>query len=175
MAKNDNTAMDDLPGFNDPVDDSNEDFFLDFTDVEAADGFPVLPRGWYKVRVTDDNPREIKNAGGKLPQGTPGTSFTLTVIEGEYEGNKLFTNFWHHQTSLPYLKNFMAKSGAFTEDELSSRMSLDTILEKLEGAEMWADVRIKEYQGNPQNDVRGFKHLSERETGSVSNSSILPS
>lgn len=177
MAKT-NPANADLPGLEDDLSDIGEEseFFLDFSDVEAADGFPVLPRGWYKVRIIDDNDRETKNPG-KMPQGTPGISFTMVVIEGPHTDAKVFTNFWLHKTSLPYLKNFMAKAGVFTEDELSSpRLNPTVVRERLRDAELWADVRVKQYQGNDQNDVKGFKHLSEREAGTTTgtSSSILP-
>lgn len=174
MAKS-NPATDDLPtDFQDDV-SSEDEFYLDLSEVEAAEGFPVVPRGWYKVRVTDDNEREIKNAGGKIPQGTKGISFTLTIVEGEHEDKKVFTNFWLHPISFPYLKAFMIKSGAFTEDELNNpRLTAQFICEKLDGAEMWADVRVKQYQGSDQNDVKGFKSLDERASGSGNTSSVLP-
>ena len=177
MAKS-NPANADLPGLEDDLSDIGEEneFFLDFSDVEAADGFPVVPRGWYKVRIIDDNDRETKNPG-KMPQGTPGISFTMVIIEGKETDKKVFTNFWLHPTSFPYFKNFMQKSGQFTEEELSSkRLNPNEVRQRLMGAELWADVRVKQYQGNDQNDIKGFKHLSEREAGSTTgtSSSILP-
>lgn len=178
MAKN-SPASNDLPtSFDDStMDGQSEEFFLDFSDVEAAEGFPVVPRGWYKVRVIDDNERVIQNAGGKLPQGTKGINFTMVIIEGEHTDKKVFSNFWLHPTSFPYLKAFMKKSGAFTQDQLASnRISPREICETLEGAELWADVRVKKYMDNDQNDVKGFKALDEKESGSGNGttSSILP-
>jgi hypothetical protein len=60
---------------------------VNFTNV--SDRGPAKPNGWYKVRVTDGEVKEVGDKG-KNP-GQQYMTVELTIQEGEYSGQKFWT------------------------------------------------------------------------------------
>jgi hypothetical protein len=159
------------PDFSDEgLDDvSDEELTIDFTGVSGADFTPVAT-GWYLCKVTDFGRAEVKNAGGKLAVGTPGTNWEFTIQEGPtgdetVEGRKAWTNHWHAAKSLPFMKGFLVKLDAFDEEELNTTFKLSD-RQRAIGEDVCVKLAIRKYKdrdGNEQesNDVKGFKHHSE--------------
>jgi hypothetical protein len=129
---------------------SDADLTLDFSDVKAASGgFAPVPAGWYNVVVSDWSENEVsgKSGKGKLPVGTAGTTYEVTILDGPYEDRKFWPNFWHHATSLPYWKNFLLATGKFTEDELGGALDPKELRERPQGAELQVRVKIQRQTG----------------------------
>lgn len=150
----------------DPIftfDGNDDDVVIDMSEVEESKGFELLPTGWYLVDITDDNEREVKKEGGKIPFGTKGANITFTVAEGPFEGRKVWDGFWNHSSSFPYLKKLMAKSGKFTEGT-NVKMTFSQIIEQLDGARLWAKVGIRKGTGEyeDQNQIKEYKAEDER-------------
>jgi hypothetical protein len=58
-------------------------------------GYEPFPGGLQEVMVTGIKDIAIKeDTEGKYPPGTPGYSFEFTVQGGEYEGRKVWNNYW---------------------------------------------------------------------------------
>jgi hypothetical protein len=136
----------------------SDDFTLDFSDVQAAGTFDAIPGGWYHVLVKGYQNTETKNAG-KLPAGTPGTNWEFIVqAPEEYESRHLWTNHWHHQKTLPFLKNLFEACGAFTPEELEGSLTLED-RDRVVDTEVMCKVQKKKYEGNWTNNVQGFMSL----------------
>jgi len=153
-----------------------EDLSIDFTDVEGAGGFTPLPNGRYLLQVTDWELTETKNAG-KLPAGTPGIKWEFTVIDGEYENRKLWTNHWIAATSLPFLKGFLAATGVYTEEELSGNLgSLASIGERVLEADAQVCAKVGRQKGNDDyNDIKAFMPADQyKGQSSGGGSSMMP-
>jgi hypothetical protein len=128
---------------------------VDFSNVGD---FEVIPAGHYLVTITDG---ELRTAGetAKHP-GSEMILWTLTIMQGQYEGRKLFVN----TTLLPHalfsLKNLLKSTGRWEEGDLSGdefEFEIDDAL----GAEVIAVVRIGTYQGEETNNVRRFRPVTE--------------
>ncbi len=103
-----------------------DDFTLDFSDVKAT-SFDAIPRGWYLCEITgasDSNPTK-GGPDAKLPAGTLGTNWEFTVAEGEFENRKLWTNHWHHRSTLGFMKTLLIESGAYSKDEFPNELDID--------------------------------------------------
>lgn len=55
--------------------------------AKADSGFEALPAGTYTVRITDGDWKDTKKGDGKYLQ------IGMTVIEGDYNGRKIFSRF----------------------------------------------------------------------------------
>lgn len=68
---------------------------LDLSSADAS-GLDPFKGGLYPLGITKCSPVEIKNESGegKYPAGTPGYNVEFTVQEGEFEGRKVWNNYW---------------------------------------------------------------------------------
>lgn len=160
----------------------SDGFVLNLEDVEDKQ-FDVMPRGWYRVAVTNwseeinGNPVVIKNEGSKLPVGTKGTNWEFTVVDDEkYETWKLWASYWHHIQTAGFWKALYKASGAFSDEELKQDMDMLEERDRIIGCEMWAQVSVKKYKGEDQNTIKALKHLSEREdtSGNTGKNPLAP-
>lgn len=157
----------------------SDDFTLDFSDTEAmGSGFDPLPRGWYTVVVSDWSEAEVGDNARKLAPGTKGTTYELTVDEGEYENRKLWANFWHAPSSLGFWKGFLVATGRFNDDELSGALDIDELRERPQGARLQVRVKIRPAKGQYEasNQIQAYKAEGEDvgSNGSGADSSFLP-
>lgn len=149
---------------------SDPDFLqIDMSDIKGGD-FDAIPAGAYPVVVSDWSTTETKNEG-KIPAGTPGINWEFTITEGDFENRKLWTNHWIHPNTLGFLKTFLLKAGAYTEDELNESFKLDP--DKVLGKELVAIVVIKKYKGDDKNEIKKFKAKGEA-AAATSGGSLLP-
>jgi hypothetical protein len=159
--------------FADMADD--DDFSIDMSDVEEATN-ELVPPGWYLAQIDNHYDQAVKKEGGKMPAGTPGVNFEFTIIDGPCKGRKVFSGFWFHTSSYPYLKTLMNKSGSFEGVDLSTLKKSD-IIEGLLGSQIWIKINIR--KGQPKNDgssekyddsngIREYKSLDERSAPSGS-------
>jgi hypothetical protein len=72
------------------------------TDVAAE--FEPLPKGEYTFRI-------IAGELFKAKKGTPGYKLTLEVTEGDYEGRRVWADFWLTGAALPITERDLAKIG----------------------------------------------------------------
>jgi hypothetical protein len=60
------------------------------SDKEASSKpFELMPRGWYKAVISDG---EVKESKSLKNAGKPFYSLELTIVDGKYEGRKVFDN-----------------------------------------------------------------------------------
>jgi hypothetical protein len=152
-----------------------DDLSLDFTDVEGAGGFQPLPRGTYLLTVTDWELTEVKNAGGKLPVGTPGIRWEFVVEDGDYENRRLWTSHWLTAQSMPYLKGFLAATGVFSEEELAGPLGkASEVANRVvdERPKVAAKVRIQK-NNSDFNEISAFLPASEYKGADAERSNSL--
>jgi hypothetical protein len=145
------------------------DFSIDFSDVTGGD-FDALPAGAYNVAVTDWSKTETKKEG-KIPEGTPGINWEFTVQDGDFENRKLWTNHWIHPKTLGFLKTFLVKSGAYTEEDVEGQLDIDP--DRVLGSELVAVVTVRKYKGDDRNDIKKFKKAGEG-TDAPAGDSMMP-
>jgi hypothetical protein len=79
--------------------------------TEAAAEFAPLPKGDYDFRIL----------AGELftsKRGTPGYKLTLEVSEGDFEGRRVWCDFWLTPAALPMTKRDLAKLGVTHLEQL---------------------------------------------------------
>src|SRR5262245_54654273 len=73
-------------------------------ETQAAAEFAPLPKGEYTFRVLSGELFTSK-------RGTPGFKLTLEVTEGEFEGRRVWCDYWLTAAALPMTKRDLAKIG----------------------------------------------------------------
>lgn len=135
---------------------------VNFAEVEEKD-FAAFPSGTYNAKVTDAEDVEVKNQG-KLDAGTPGTKWEFTIQDGPEAGKKCWTNTWLAPNSIWALKQLLAATGRFTDEQLAGE--LDFTYDQVIGS----DVQVKTVRklkpdgdaNDPEdynNDVRKIKPI----------------
>jgi hypothetical protein len=129
---------------------------LDFTGVKGQTEFTPIPAGKYDVQVTDYRQGTASDKA-KNPGATT-ISWELTVLNGEYEGRKVWENMTLVENSLWRLKAFLEACGFDVEGEI------DFDPDEVVNSELVAKVGIQrgrkdkdtgeEY--DPRNTVKGF-------------------
>jgi hypothetical protein len=116
---------------------------LDFSEVQGGD-FEPIPEGDYLVEIEEVKEKE-SNSGNQMLQ------MKFNVVEGEYEGRKIFDNYVLTQKALWKLKNLFVA----LEKDVSGIAEFDP--KDLEGMKFLATVTIEEYQGNENNRIKKHK------------------
>jgi hypothetical protein len=137
---------------------------FDFTDVPDQQSFELLPKGSYKVSITD----------AKYDTNAKGNEFakvTLTVTEGDYKGRKVFDQFM--------LKNANGPSADPKKDPTiiglqrlkalwicCGKTSMKGELNEFLGCEVLASVKIQEAKDgyDASNKVSYYKPLPKQNT-----------
>lgn len=150
---------------------------VNFTDV--SDRGPAKPNGWYKVRVTDGEVKEVGEKG-KNP-GQEYMTIELTIQEGEFTGQKFFTGMHLlNEKALGIVKSFLRATGRFTPAQIDGEMEFEDwedFYQSVEGAELMVRNKQREWDGDQVDNVSGYKSLEGNtvNTGKVSaGSSLLP-
>lgn len=159
--------------------DMEETFVVNMDDVETFDNTAV-PAGWYRCIVRQWSvEQEVKNKGGKIPQGTKGTQFVFEVVEdeandGKYIGRRFWANYWHHPITAGFFKSLYQASGAFDPEELAGQQDLLGMRDRVVNAELWVKVTVQKATDryDASNNVKGFKSLEDYEPVGGSASSI---
>jgi hypothetical protein len=135
---------------------------VDFSGTEVGN-FDAIPAGSYVAKVTGG---ELREAGenAKYP-GSQYINWEFTIQEGEYTGRKQWTNTSLREGALFGLKELLAATGKFDVDG-----DLDFDIEDVIGSDVRISVRVKDYKGEAQNEVRRVKALDAAESGS----SLMP-
>lgn len=145
----------------------SDSFVMDMDEVED-NSFDLMPTGWYKAVVSgwseeiNGNEIVVKKADGKLPQGTRGTSWEFTFIETDkFDGRKIWTTYWHHANTASFWKQLYKATDV---QGTSGTVDLLELRDDALGEEVWLQVGVQKSPGyDPRNNVKGIKHLSERE------------
>lgn len=157
-------------------------FKVNFAETEVRGAFEPVPTGWYHCKVTDG---EVKQSGenAKNP-GAEYINFELTIQEGQFENQKL----WSIASLLPHalftLKGLAVASGRWTEAEVNSQ-EFDFDIEDFIGADVLVraskvqkkDKEGKIVEGEYSNDVKGFKPFEGQASATAAasgSSSLLP-
>lgn len=135
---------------------------VDFSGTEVKD-FEPIPPNWYVAKVTDG---ELREAGenSKNP-GSQYINWEFTIQEGEYTGRKQWSNTTLLPEYLSGLKELLAATGKF---DVNGELNFN--IEDVIGSDVRIKVRIKQYKGEDQNEVKAYRSLEE----AVGKSSLLP-
>lgn len=147
---------------------------LNLTQVEDRD-FEAIPSNRYRLRIADYEMKQVKQEGGKLPQGTPMINWEFTVISNAktgdetYANRKLWMNTPIHDKTLFNLKALMRASGKYTDEELVGEIDFEP--DDIVGSEVIGVVGQREYNGDTVNDVKRVLPLTSDERQEAS---LLP-
>ena len=121
---------------------------LDFSNVTGGN-FEPIPAGDYVVEIEKVENRTAKSGNEML-------SLTFNVVEGEYEGRKIFDLYVLTEKALWKLKDLLVAVGVDTEG------MVDLDVDDLVGEVFTATVEIQESPGyDPQNRIKRHKPLDE--------------
>ncbi len=121
---------------------------LDFSNVTGGDYTPI-PADDYVVEIEKVENRTAKSGNEML-------SLTFNVMEGEYEGRKIFDLYVLTEKALWKLKDLLVAVGVDTEG------MVDLDADDLVGEVFVAKVEIQESPGyDPQNRIKQHKPLGE--------------
>lgn len=113
--------------------------------------FEALPAGRYPVEVLDVTREISKN-------GNPMLNWQFSVVGGEFDGRRLFTNTMLMDSSLWKLRMFLLALG-YDEADLEGPIELE--LEELIGLTALARVAQRVYEGELRNEIRALSPLEE--------------
>lgn len=139
-------------------------------DLSATDaGFDPLPNGRYHVKITD---YEYREAGPEAKNpGSPYINWELTVQAEPYDGRRLWLNTSLLPQALFGIKGLLIATGLYTEEQLNSD-EFDLDPDEVLGADVKAVVVKTTYQGEPTNNVKRIRPLSEEDEDA--SASLLP-
>jgi hypothetical protein len=122
------------------------DFHNNWNSTQAADEFGPLPPGQYTARILSG---ELFNA---KRNNTPGYKLALEVTEGDYEGRRLWLDFWLTPAALPMTKRDLAKIGLERPEQLEEPIQPGILLKV-------KVVLRRDDDGNESNKVVRFEFL----------------
>ncbi len=125
---------------------NGDNFRNNWDSTDAADEFGPLPRGEYAVRILSGELFTSKR------NSTPGYKLTCEVTEGEYEGRRLWLDFWLTPAALPMTKRDLAKIGIERSDQLEQPLPPGILL----------TVKValrRDDDGNETNKVTRFEYV----------------
>lgn len=119
--------------------------------------FDALPVGWYTVAIVDSESKSNKAGNGTY------LHLTLEVLAGEHKGRKLFDRL--------NLDNPNAQAVEIARSTLAAICRAVNVLtprdsSELHGKPLRAKVSVREYNGDHQNEVKGYKSASDTSAGS---------
>lgn len=88
----------------------NDDFNNAWGSTAAAAEFGPIPRGVYECHVTNG---ELESS---RTNRTPGYKIEFSIIDGEFQGRKLWLDCWLTSAALPQTKRDLAKLGITSPD-----------------------------------------------------------
>lgn len=145
---------------------------VNFSDVQTSN-FDPLPAGTYVCNVTN---YEMREAGEQAKNpGSPYINWEFTVIKGEFDNRKLWSNTSLLPQALFSLKGLMEASGRYSREQLDGDLEFDP--DDLVSATVKVVVRQREYppgSGDMTNDVKGFRKFDDADASSGSAASLLP-
>jgi hypothetical protein len=89
-----------------------ESFARRWAETEAAGERGPVPPGEYTLRILSGELFTSKQ------RNTPGYTLTLEVTEGEFEGRRVWQDYWLTAAALPMSKRDLAKIGITTHEQL---------------------------------------------------------
>ncbi len=129
---------------------------FDATKVDPDTGFDPVPPGEYTLIATSSEMKETKNRDGHY------LSMTMEIIDGQYKGRKIFTQF--------NINNRSQEAQRIAEQQLSAlchacgRLRISDS-DELNGIPFIASVKIKTDPGyNPKNVIGAYKKPVVAET-----------
>lgn len=144
---------------------------LNFSKVK--DGFEAKPNGWYKVRITDFEVKQYGPNAKSTPKlqklGLPidYLNIEFTIIGGEYDDKKFFTNAHVYiENALFTLKALLKCAGVDADGELDFD-SIEEIGQTLMDTELMLKNVQRELDGDMVDNAKAFKPID----GVVANSS----
>lgn len=130
---------------------SNIGFNLNVNDLPEEKSFAPLPAGEYSVSISGAEIKDTKAGNGKY------INLQLTVTGPTHEGRILF--------SIVNIQNASSKAEEIGRQQLGSIMraiglaDLDDT-DQLIGGNLSVKVVVGEYNGEPKNEVKGYKAIS---------------
>jgi hypothetical protein len=148
---------------------------LNLADIQQKDFSPV-PAGKYSLRFTDYEMKEVGENAKPENVGEPIANCEFTIIAPqEFEGKKVWSNFMFTPKTLWRLQQFLASTGQYSDDELSSD-DFDFELQDLIGSEVVASIKFvpETDQYEAKNEIKKFFPSGTEVGSSAGASSLLP-
>lgn len=149
-------------------DDDNDTIDLSSADEDATFNDEVMPNGDYLCAVAETEFTEFKS-------GNKGIKVKLEVVKGDFakgpkrkRGRVLYTNVVMSKAGADLLKTALKALGV-KKDVYNSRNFSSAMLQRIAdegdllGNEVVAKVRMRVYEGNKRNEVRGMRKATERD------------
>jgi len=145
--------------------------------------FELLPKGQYKVTVSDC---ELKESKSQKNPGKPYYAMELTITEGKYEGRKLFTNvmLW---SGAGYTLGQLLQAAGLSDGSAgeinvpSPEWWLSECPDMIAVVRVQRERTVKDPQTNEEktyderNEVSGFKKVEAGVSTASAGNSLLPS
>jgi hypothetical protein len=84
-----------------------------WNETEAAAEFAPVPADCYPCRL-------VAGQLGRSRHGTPVFRLTFEILEGEYDGRRIWHNVWLTEAAMPYAKRDLGKLGITSLKQLES-------------------------------------------------------
>lgn len=136
---------------------------FDATKVEPSNPFDPLPSGTYEAVISASEMKPTKDGSGKY------LKLEFTVVEGEFTNRKVWCNLNLDNPSKQAVDIAKAQLSAICR-AVGVMVPQDS--EELHNIPLLIVVKCREYQGNIQNDVKGFKSIG---SGEAEKSAPVPS
>jgi len=127
---------------------------FDANKVEPNTVFDAIPAGDYPVIIADSKMRDTKDGKGKMLE------LKLQIVQqGKYMNRTLFDRL--------NLKNANEQAVQIAQGTLSAICRAVNVLTPKDSAELHnkplvATVKLGEYNGNPKNEIKGYKPLDKK-------------
>ena len=121
---------------------------FDATTVKPQAAFEALPAGWYLVAIVGSDDKDNKARTGKYLE------LMLEVLEGDYKGRKVFDrlNLEHPNQQAVEISKATLSAICHAVGVLQPKDSTE-----LHNLPLLAKVAVRDYQGEKQNEVKGYK------------------
>ncbi len=136
---------------------NDDDVEFDMSQV-AEDSFEVLPAGTYNV-VVDEAEAKKSSSGNSM------ISLQLLVEDGEYEGRKLFTHVVFSPKTMGMAKRTMNRLGLADLTNGPFKPNQEAA-DQFVGKRAKVVVKVKQYEGEPANEVKKILPAGGGEGGS---------
>src|SRR3990172_1610518 len=137
--------------------------------VGVTDRGPAKPNGWYKVRVTDGEVKEVGDKGEN--PGQQYMTIELTIQEGEFASQKFWTGMHLlNEKALGIVKSFLRATNRFSEAQLEGEIQFESwehFYESVKDAELMVRNKQREYEGDMSDNVSGYKSLEGNTVGTA--------
>ncbi len=151
MAKSKQAEFDPEGGADATFEDGDTSVMVDLSGVEAAT-FETVPRGTYDAVIEECTFEHSQNSGQAM------WAMRHSIVDGEFEGRKLFDNVSFSPKAMPFTKKTLA---IIAPELLSGPFNPEDEAPKQEGKRVKIRTTIKKYEGRDQTRIVEYLTVEE--------------